>query len=283
MDNSCGAIKMLRFLTNEEKEKEQKRGYMCEHLLCLHSMTSKRTALYNNNFPVYLSGYGEADIILFGLMDGKEDKLSCVLELLKLPIKELNIVSPSALNGIVNIKTRYVDFDYHIDVNQFDLDLKGRKYKNIRYSMKKADKKGYRIRFGREFTWSHAYILSRHMAHHTLNLWDFEELLSLERFFREHNHCLMLEAYYEDKLMGFDVVDFFEENRIMAVPLEICLEKPSLADFLMLENLKYAKDNGYKRLDIGLACGNTGLQDFKKKWLAEPKYKLFVQTIEISR
>ena len=44
---------MLRFLTDEEKEEAQKRGYMCEHLLCLYSMIADRTALYDQHFPVF--------------------------------------------------------------------------------------------------------------------------------------------------------------------------------------------------------------------------------------
>lgn len=29
----------------------------------------------------------------------------------------------------------------------------------------------------------------------------------------------LMEAYHEDKLVGFDVIDFFKDNRIMVVPL----------------------------------------------------------------
>lgn len=271
---------MLQFLSNEEKEKAQKSGYMCEHLLCLYSITANRTALYDGNFPVYFSGRGETDIILFGLKDREENRSACMQEMLKLPFKELNIVSPEALTGLAGVEMRYVDWDYHIDVKQFDLNLRGNGYKNIRYSVHRADKMRYRIEFGRELTRSHIYILSRHMVRHSLDLWDIEELLSLGQFLKEHDNGFLMEAYHEDKLIGFDVVDFFEDNRIMVVPLGIYLEVPSVADFLMHENIKYAKEKGYRWLDIGLACRNIGLQGFKEKWLAEPKYKLFVQTIK---
>ncbi len=274
---------MLQFLSDEEKDNAQKKGYMCEHLLCFYSMTSDRTALYDDNFPVYFNNYGEADVILFGLKDKESDKSECVQELLKMPIKELNIVSPEALTGPASIETRYLDWDYHIDLERFDLDSRGNGYRNIRSSIHRADKMGYYIKFGRRITRSHIYILSRHMARHTLDVWDIEELLSLEQFFREHSHGFLMEAYHEDELVGFDFVDFFEDNMIMVVPLGIYLEAPSLPDFLMHENIKYAKEKGCKWLDIGLSCRNTGLQSFKEKWLAEPKYKLFVQTIKNSR
>ena len=256
---------MLLFLSNDEKEEMQKKGYMSEHLLCLYSMTSDRTALYDNNFPVYLNGSDEADIILFGLADKVGDGLDCVREMLQPPIKELNIVSPKPLTSLAGAKveTQYVDWDYHIDLKRFDLELRGNGYKEIRYSIHPADKMGYDIRLSREFTLKHTYIMARHMGRHKLDVWDFEELLSLERFFREHSHGLMMEAYHDGKLVGFDIVDFFEDNRIMVVPLGVYLEEPSLPDFLMYENIKYAKSKGYEWLDIGLACRRAGLQGFK--------------------
>ena len=274
---------MLLFLTNEEKEKMQTKGYMSEHLLCLYSMTSNKTALYNNNFPVYLSDYDEADVILFGLTDRGEGGLECVQEMLRSSINELNIVTPKPLTGLLGIETRYVDWDYHINVERFDLDLHGKSYQNIRYCVHRANKMRYHVRPSREFTRKHIYIMSRHMAKHSLDVWDFEELLSLERFFKEHSHGFLMDVYHENKLVGFDVIDFFEDNKVMVVPLGVYLDVPCLADFLMYENIKYAKSKGYKWLDIGLACGNIGLQTFKEKWLAEPKYQLFVQTSKASR
>ena len=274
---------MLLFLTTEEKEKVQRKGYMFEHLLCLYSMASYKTALYNNNFPVYLSGYNEADIILFGLENKQEDGLECVQEMLRFPVEKLNIVTPKPLTDLSDVETSSIDWDYHINVEQFDINLRGNGYQNLRYSVHRADKMKYHMKLNREFTRNHIYIMARHMARYSLDVWDFEELLSLERFFEEHNHGLIMEAHHEDKLVGFDVMDFLEDNKIMVVPLGVYLEMPSVADFLMYENIKYAKRKGYKWLDIGLACRNIGLQNFKKKWFAEPKYPLFVQTIKISK
>lgn len=269
---------MLRFLSEANKDEGQKRGYMCEHLLSWYSMPSEKMAILNDDFPVYLSGYDEADLVLFGLSKTEIDVANCVSEMFKLPINELNIISPNKLS-FPDVETLYVDWDYHIDLKRFDFDLKGSKYKNIRYSVNRMSKVGYSVKLSREFTRNHAYIISRHMARHSLDIWDFEELLSVERFFSEHNHGFMMEAYEDGKLVGFDVVDFFEDNNIMVVPIGVYLEKPSLADFMMWENLKYAKDKDFSSLDVGLSCRNSGLQKFKSKWLAEPKYKLFVQTI----
>lgn len=272
---------MLRILSKNEKEDAQRGGYMCEHLLCLYSMVSDQTALYNDHFPVFLNSYGEADVILFGLGKGKEDRLECVQELAKLPINTINVVSPIAFHGLPNVRTRYVDWDFHISVDRFDFDLKGREYKNLRHRLRRVEKMGYHTRLTGEFTPKHTYILSRHMTRRKFDVWDYEELLSLERFFREHDHGLMMEAYRDDRLVGFDVVDFYEDNRIMVVPLGIYLEAPMVSDFLMHENLKFARDKGYEWVDVGPTCGSAGLRRFKEKWFAEPKFKLYVQTLNI--
>lgn len=275
---------MLRILSKKEKEEAQRRGYMCEHLLCLYSMVSDRTALYNDEFPVFVSDFGEADVVLFGLGKEKENRSECVRELAKLPINTLNIVSPIAFHDCIsNVRTKFVDWDFQISVDRIDLSLRGRGYKNIRYRLRQTEKMGYHTRLTRSFTQKHTYIISRHMARHKLDVWDIEELLSLDRFFREHKHALMMEAYIRDRLVGFDVVDFFEDNRIMVVPLGIYLKAPLVSDFLMYENLKFARDNGYEWLDLGPTCGRIGLKRFKEKWFAEPKFKIFVQTLEVGK
>jgi hypothetical protein len=269
---------VLRTLDKHEKEEAQRKGYMCEHLLCLYSMLSDKTALYNNTFPVFLNRYGEVDIILFGL-ENDEDEEALNLELNELQFKTLNIISPVAIKELPHITTRSTDWDFHIDVGHFNFSLRGHRHKNIRYSLRQIDKLGYHLRIGKEFTPNHTYILSRHMARHTFNLWDYEEMLSLERFYREHSHGLIMEAYVDNRLIGFDIIDFFEDKKIMVVPLGIYLDAPRISDFMMYENLKYAKDNGYEWLDVGTTCGNRGIQSFKEKWFAEPKYKLYVQTV----
>lgn len=272
---------MLRVLSKNEKEDAQRRGYMCEHLLCLYSMVSDRTALYNDDFPVFISGFGEADVILFGLGKGTKDRFECVRELAKLPINTLNIVSPITFYGLPNVRTKYVDWDFHISVDRFDFDLKDKEYRNIRYRVRQIENMGYHTRLTRKFTSKHTYILSRHMKRHKLDVWDYEELLSLERFFREHNHGLIMEAYIDNRLVGFDVIDFFEDKRIMVVPLGIYLTTPFVSDFLMHENLKFAREKGYEWVDVGPTCGSAGLRRFKEKWFAKPKFKLYVQTLNI--
>ena len=270
---------MLRFLNKGEKEDMQRRGYMYEHLLCLYSMVSDRTALHNENFPVFFNRYGEADVILFGIGGGEGDRLGCVRELTELPINTLNIISPEPIQFTSRVKTRYVDVDYHISVRGFDFELKGGRYRRIRNRLKQIEEMGYQLRTSRDFTSDHIYLLSRHMAQHELDVWDYEELLSLERFFREHDHGMMMEVYRNERLVGFDVVDFFETNGIMVVPLGIYLDAPMLSDFMMHENLKFAKANGYEWIDVGPTCGSEGIRSFKEKWFAQPKYKLYVQTL----
>jgi len=272
---------MLRFLNKSEKEDLQKRGYMCEHLLCLYSMISDRTALCNESFPVFFNREGETDVILFGISEIEGERLGSVQELADLNINTLNIISPEPIQIKSRVKTRYVDEDYHINLEKFDFELKGGRYSRIRNRLKQVEKMGYQLRTSRDFTIDHIYLLARHMAQHELDVWDYEELLSLERFFNEHDHGFMMEAYRNERLVGFDVVDFFEDNEIMVVPLGIYLDVPMLSDFMMSENLKYAKANGYKWIDVGPNCGSEGVRIFKEKWFAEPKHKMYVQTLNI--
>ena len=270
---------MLRVLDQNEKEQAQNTGYMCEHLLCLYSMVSDRVAIWNEEFPVFLSDFGEADVVLFGLKKKNEDRIGCIKELMELPIDTLNLISPIDFGHLPNFRTKYVDWDFHVNVEQFDLEMKGRNYKNIRYRVNQAKKMGYSSELRKTWTRKHTYILSRHIASHKLDIWDYEELLSLEAFFREHDHAYLMDAYLENRLVGFDVVDFFENSRIMVIPLGIYLNKPLISDFLMYENLKFARKNKYYWLDVGPTCGSEGLKDFKKKWFAEPKYTLYVQSL----
>lgn len=273
---SLGVPNMLRTLSKEEKEDIQRRGYIYEHLACLYSLVSDITALYKEEFLVFLNSFGEADVVLFGLGTNKEDRFRCVQDLAQLPVSKLNIISPVAFD-MPNVKTRYVDWDFHIDVNQFDFDLRGSKYKKIRNILRKVEKMNYKIKLTKNFTPKHTYILSRHLLRRKLDAWDYEELLSLEKFFREHDHGLMMEVYKDDRLIGFDVLDFFEDNKIMVVPLGIYLPNPLVSDFMMYENLKFAKNRGYEWIDVGPACGVSGLRRFKEKWFAKPKFKIFVQ------
>ncbi|MDH5482825.1 MAG: hypothetical protein OEY22_08105 [Candidatus Bathyarchaeota archaeon] len=271
---------MFRILSKKDKESLQRKGYIYEHLLCLYSSVSDTTALYNN-FPIFFNSFGEADIILYGFGEEKEDRYESVEELSRLPINKLNIVSPTRLDRFPKVEVRYIDWDYHINLKEFDLDLKGSAYKHIRGSLKKAEKMGYTIRLSREFTPKHVYIMSRYLSRHRFEAWDYEELLSLDRFFKEHDHGLLMEVYKDDGLMGFDVVDFFEDNRIMVVPLGIYLESPFISDFMMYKNLEFARSRDYEWLDIGPTCGIVGLKRFKEKWLGKPKFKLYVQVLNI--
>jgi hypothetical protein len=92
----------------------------------------------------------------------------------------------------------------------------------------------------------------------------------------------MMEAYQNEKLVGFDVLDFFDVNKILAVPLGIYLDSHLVSDFLMYENLKYARDRGYVWLDVGPTCGSVGVKRFKEKWHAKPKFQIFVQALDTS-
>ncbi len=268
---------MLRHLNNQEIEAFQRKGYMCEHLLSLYSIIAQYTALLDDNFPVFVNGFKEADVIFFGLKDRNAGKIENLKGIEK-HVNTINIISPFRIQG-KNIISKYVDWDYHIPLDDFSLDLKGKEYKRIRYRVKQAEKEGYYTKISRELTSNHLYLLSRYLNVHELNPWDYEEILSLERYFKEFNHCLMIEVHNQDGLRGFDIVDFYEDTAMMVVPLGIYLHPRKVSDFMMYEDINYAKQRGYKILDVGPSCLNPGLQRFKEKWFAKPAHQFFVQYI----
>jgi hypothetical protein len=272
---------MFKILSKTDKESLQRKGYIYEHLLCLYSSVSDTTILYNANFPIFINGFREADAILYGFGDGDKGRYECVKELSRLPVSRLNIVSPVPLDKFPRMEVRYIDWDYQINLKDFDLNLRGSKYRRIRYSLKRAERMGYETKISRQFTPKHVYVMARHLTRHRFEAWDYEELLSMERFFREHDHGLLMEVYKDGGLLGFDVVDFFEDNRIMVVPLGMYLERPFVSDFMMHENLKFAESRGYEWVDLGPTCGVTGLRWFKEKWLGKPRFKLYVQAMNI--
>jgi hypothetical protein len=100
---------MLRILSKKEKEGMQRKGYVCEHLLCLYSISSDETASYEDDFPVFLNSFGEADVTLFSLGAKKGDSRRCLEDLSRLPISKLNIISPTSFEGMSGVKTRRVD------------------------------------------------------------------------------------------------------------------------------------------------------------------------------
>jgi hypothetical protein len=269
---------MLRQLSKREIESFQRKGYMCEHLLSLYSIVAQYTALLEDNFPVFVNEFKEADVIFYGLKDRNSGKRENLKEIEKC-VNTINIISPFQIQG-QNIVTRYVDWDYQIALDGFSLDLKGKEYKRIRYRVKQADKQGYYTKISRDFTANHLYLLSRYMSVHELTPWDYEEILSLDRYFQKFHHCIMIEVYNQGALCGFDIVDFYDDTGMMVVPLGIYLHPRKVSDFMMYEDINYAKQKGYEVLDVGPSCLNPGLQRFKEKWFAKPAHQLFVQCMQ---
>ncbi len=266
---------MLRCLNKQEINSFQQKGYMCEHLLSLYSIIAQQTALLDDNYPVFINGFREADLIFYGLKNRNVGTPKHLNELEQYA-DTINIISPIKIEG-QNITTQYVDWDYHLYLDEFSLDLIGKKYKRIRYRVKQAEKQGYYTKISRELTSNHLYLLSRHMSVHELNPWDYEEMLSLERYFTEFNNCLMIEVYNQGILMGFDVVDFYNDTSMVVIPLGIYLQPQKVSDFMMYEDIKFAKQKGFEILDVGPSCLNPGLQQFKEKWFAKPVHQLHVQ------
>lgn len=191
--------------------------------------------------------------------------------------KRIVTTSPEELKVEIDAyscESTFFDKDYQIKLDDFDEHLRGGSYQDLRYRVKNAVKRGYTFDMGREMTFAHTYILASHIAKRDYNLWDYQAFLRLDNYIRNSPGVKVFNVFLSDVLIGFDVVDFLGD--IMATPLGFCLDYPSLADFLMHNEILYAKQQGYKWLDIGWTC-NPGLEEFKKKWKAIPKFDICVQ------
>jgi hypothetical protein len=63
----------------------------------------------------------------------------------------------------------------------------------------------------------------------------------------------------------------------MVIPLGFYLDYSSLADFILYQEILHGKAQGFEWLDIGWACNNSGLEAFKKKWSAIPRFNVYMQ------
>jgi hypothetical protein len=219
---------------------------------------------------------------LFGLDEGKdtiEDMSECFEASVKLfQPNEVVTTSPTRLPsnlGDFHNETVYEDRDYQISLRQFDEKLSGGAYKQLRYRVRNAEKRGYSFAVGKKFTVAHSHIVALHMTRVVYAAWDYQLYLRLSDYFRRFSSPRLFNVFLDDTLIGFDVIDFLSGT--VAIPLGFYFDYPSLADFLLYQEILYGKEQGFDWLDIGWACNNAGLEAFKKKWTAVPRFNIYVQ------
>ncbi len=263
----------------------QKRGYFDEHLAALYSTAYGEPYLYEDKYLLYHDHSSRLLwLTLFELDPSRDntcsDAAKCFKNLTEFFHPEKVVTtSPLPLPTEVNAfksDMAYEDKDYQIDLRRFDENLNGGRYKQLRYRVRNAEKRGYTFIVGRDFTVAHSRIVALHMTKASYAPWDYQLYLRLGDYLKNCSSALLFNVFCDDALIGFDVVDFLSDT--MSVPLGFYLDYPSLADFLLHREVQYAKAQGNRWLDIGWACNNKGLETFKKKWTAVPRFSVFMQT-----
>ena len=109
----------------------------------------------------------------------------------------------------------------------------------------------------------------------TYELWDYQLYLWLNDYIQGFSSPKLFNVFLGSMLIGFDVVDTLDDT--LAAPLGFYMDFPSVADFATYEEIVHAKNLGFSWLDIGWACNNAGLEEFKKKWRAVPRFSVCIQ------
>lgn len=254
----------------------QRLGRFDEHLAGLYSLVYGDPYVYKYTYLVYYDKYSRILYLSLFELNGSENKLQCIetaAELFK-PDK-LVVTSPEELPlSIEEFSCVDVDYDrdYQIYVPDFDETLKGRVLKQLRYRVHNAEKRGYCLEIGKKMSPAHFHIIAQHEQSKKLDLYDSQLYLGISEYLRRFKSPLLFNVFSNGTLLGFDLIDFFEDT--MTIPLGFYTDAPSLADFILFNEILYAKKKEYKWLDLGWAC-DSGVEEFKKKWTAIPRFQIW--------
>lgn len=274
----------LKQLNDEEIMKSQKLGCFDEHLVTFYSVAYGSPYLYEDKFLLYEDSASKiVSLTLFGLDEEKsdnEERMNCFKGVVD-SFKPDTVIttSPSKLSSHIGdyvCKRVYKDKDYQIALEQFDENLRGKSYKSLRYRVNHAKRCGYSLAIGKMLTPAHINIMAHCLAKSKhYELWDYQLYLGLSQYLLKFASPCLFDVLSKGLLIGFDVVDALSD--VMAVPLGFYLDYPSIADFLIYEEILYAKKQVFKWLDIGWACNVRGLEEFKVKWKAVPRFQVCMQ------
>lgn len=274
----------LKRVSSEDIIRCQQRGYFDEHLVALYSTAYGDPYLYEDNYLLYHDpGTKNISLTLFGLarhLDSERKRIDCFNDLIvNFKPRRVVVTSPSKLPSQIKnyvCDKIYEDNDYQISLGQFDENLSGGSYKSLRYRINHAKRCGYSLAVGKKLTPGHMNIMAHHLIKsRTYELWDYQLYLGLNEYISRFVSPQLFNVISDDLLIGFDVTDFLGD--VMAVPLGFYLDYPSIADFLIYEEIIRARKQGFKWLDIGWACNVPGLEGFKIKWKAIPKFHIYMQ------
>lgn len=256
--------------------RNQRFGRFDEHLASLYSLAYGSPYIYKDTYLAYYDKYsGILYLSLFELHES-ENKLECIQVAKELFKPEKLVVTspqelPTDLKGFQCVKVEY-DMDYQIPLPDFDETLKGRRLKQLRYRVHNAKKRGYRLEISKKMTPAHFHIIACHEQTKKLDLYDSQLYFGVSEYLRKFDSPLLFNVFLTDTLIGFDLVDFFQDT--MTVPLGFYLNAVSLADFILYKEILYAKQRRFTWLDLGWAC-DPGVEGFKKKWMAIPRFQIW--------
>ncbi len=261
----------------------QKRGYLDEHLASLYSTTYGKPYLFRDKYLLYHDDLSKLVWLTLFRLDEDRKESEDVAEVFKALLKifqpdEVVTTSPTVLPlsiGDFRCNTIYKDKDYQINLGLFDEKLAGGDYKHLRYRVRNGEKRGYTFIMSREVTTAHSRIVALHMTKSAYAAWDYQLYLRLCDYFARFSAPMLFNVFLDDALIGFDVVDFLSDT--MTIPLGFYLDYPSLADFLLYREILHGKKQDFEWLDVGWACNNSGLEVFKKKWKAVPRFNICMQ------
>lgn len=274
----------LKQLSHDEIIKSQQRGHFDEHLATLYSTAYGEPYLYQDKFLFYHDSSSKTmSLTLFELDregDGERERISCFRDLAAyFKPSKVTVTSPSKLPlriGNYGCEKTYEDKDYQIALDQFDERLIGGPYKSLRYRVNHAKRCGYSLALGKVLTPAHINIMAHYLAKSkNYELWDYQLYLGLSEYVSKFASPRLFNVFLDGLLIGFDVADVLSD--VLTVPLGFYLDYPSVADFLIYEEILYAKKQGFRWLDIGWACNVAGLEEFKTKWKAIPRFHVYMQ------
>lgn len=274
----------LKRLSDEDIIKSQRRGYFDEHLATLYSTAFGEPYLYENKYLIYHDSASKTISLTLFVLDKEngsdEERRDCFKNMMAhFQPEKIIVTTPSKLPQSIDdfsCEKVYEDQDYQIALGQFDEKLAGGSYKSLRYRVNHAKRCGYSLAIGKVLTPAHVNIMANFLAKpKNYELWDYQLYLGLGEYVSKFASPRLFNVFSDGLLIGFDVADVL--NDVLAVPLGFYLNYPSIADFLIYEEILLAKKQGFKWLDIGWACNAPGLEEFKTKWKAVPRFHVYMQ------
>ncbi|PVX23958.1 MAG: hypothetical protein CW691_09200 [Candidatus Bathyarchaeum sp.] len=266
----------FRHLTKSALVHYQSLGQFDEHLVSLYSLAYGRPYIYKDTYLAYYDKYSKILHLNFFELHESENKFSFIQEAIKhFKPEKLVITAPHEMpQTVANFCCISInkDTDYQLYVADFDENLKGGKLKDVRYRVHNAEKRGYTLKISKKMTPAHFHIMAQHEHSKRLDLYDRQLYFAILDYLRKFKTPVLFDVVSDGSLLGFDLIDFLGDT--MTVPLGFYNNAPSISDFIMFNEVKYAKQKGFTWLDLGWAC-NVGIEEFKKKWTAIPRFHIW--------